>query len=285
MKICKLLLSAALLLPLFSCSSPIPAPTEVKVMSFNMRYDRPDEGDNNWIPRRERIVQLVMQQDPDLLGTQELLHHQYRYIDSMLTEYASVGVAREDGLEEGEYNALFFKRDRFTVLDSGTFWLSATPDVAGSQGWDGACKRIATWALLREEATGRELLAINTHLDHVGKKARRKGILLLSERIEQLREGRPVILTGDFNATPDSKPIQLLLAQGRLVHTRDVAESVEGPLWSFTDFGQIPEEERPLIDYIFTGGCRTIRYERLPDTVDGGLVSDHAPVFALVELN
>ena len=265
-----------------SCS---PTPTaEVGVMSFNMRYDRPDEGEINWSVRRGRIVKLIAQQSPDIIGAQELLHHQYKYMDSVLTDYCSVGVARDDGREEGEYNPLFFKHERFEMLDSGTFWLSETPDEPGTLGWDGACKRIATWAVLRERQSGIELLAVNTHLDHVGEIARHEGILLLSERIETLREGRAVVLTGDFNATPDSEPVGLLLAQGRLVHARDVADSVEGPGWSFSDFGRLPEEERTFIDYIFIGGCRAISHERLPDTVDGGLVSDHAPGYAVVQL-
>ena len=279
----KFLLAAAALL-FISCATRSTEPVELGVMSFNMRYDRPDEGDLNWSVRRVRIEKLIAQQSPDIIGAQELLHHQYRYMDSVLVDYSSVGVARDDGREEGEYNPLFFRRDRFTALDSGTFWLSETPDEPGTLGWDGACKRIATWALLKENASGEEFLAINTHLDHVGEVARREGILLLSERIGQLRGDRPVILTGDFNSTPDSEPITLLLAQGYLTHARDTAETVTGPEWSFSDFGRIPEAERTFIDYIFTGGCRVLSHERLTDTVDGGLVSDHAPVYARVQL-
>ena len=276
----KLLLAAAALLCI-SCSAPT---AEIGVMSFNMRYDRPDEGNLNWSVRRVRIEKLIAQQSPDIIGAQELLHHQYRYMDSVLVDYSSVGVARDDGREEGEYNPVFFRSDRFTALDSGTFWLSETPDEPGTLGWDGACKRIATWVLLKDKEDGKEFLAINTHLDHVGEVARREGILLLSERIGQLRGDRPVILTGDFNSTPDSEPITLLLAQGYLTHARDTAETVTGPEWSFSDFGRIPEAERTFIDYIFTGGCRVLSHERLTDTVDGGLVSDHAPVFARVQL-
>ena len=276
----KLLLAAAALLCI-SCSAPT---AEIGVMSFNMRYDRPDEGDLNWSVRRVRIEKLIAQQSPDIIGAQELLHHQYRYMDSVLVDYSSVGVARDDGREEGEYNPVFFRSDRFTALDSGTFWLSETPDEPGTLGWDGACKRIATWVLLKDNEDGKELLAINTHLDHVGEVARREGILLLSERIGQLRGERPVILTGDFNSTPDSEPITLLLAQGYLTHARDTAETVTGPEWSFSDFGRIPEAERTFIDYIFTGGCRVLSHERLTDTIDGGLVSDHAPVYAVIQL-
>lgn len=279
----KLLLAAAMLLGV-SCATPPEPPVELGVMSFNMRYDRPDEGDLNWSVRRDRIVKLIAQQSPDIIGAQELLHHQYKYMDSVLVGYSSVGVARDDGKEEGEYNPVFFRSDRFTALDSGTFWLSETPDEPGTLGWDGACKRIATWALFKENVSGKEFLAVNTHLDHVGEVARHEGIMLLSERIEQLRDGRPAILTGDFNSTPDSEPVTLLLSQGIFVHTRDAAGTVTGPEWSFSDFGQIPEAECTFIDYIFTCGFSVISHERMTDTVDGGLVSDHAPVFARVQL-
>ena len=255
---------------------------ELGVMTFNMRYDRPDEGDNNWLVRRHRIEQVAADRSPDIIGTQELLHHQYAYLCERLAGYGSVGVARDDGREEGEYNALFFKRSRFELMDSGTFWLSETPDTAGSLGWDGACKRIATWAVLKDRIDGSEYLAVNTHLDHVGEVARREGIRLLASRIETLSGGRPVILTGDFNSTPDSEPIKLLLADGKLSHTRDIAASAAGTEWSFTDFGKLPESERTLIDYVFTSGFDVSDYEVLPYIVDGGCVSDHAPVFVKI---
>lgn len=257
---------------------------ETAVMTFNMRYDRPDEGDNNWSVRRERICKVIAQHSPDIIGTQELLHHQFAYMSSVLTGYGAVGVARDDGDKEGEYNALFYKRNRYTLLDSGTFWLSETPDVAGSMGWDGACKRIATWAVLRDHCNGSEILAVNTHLDHVGKVARREGIRLLKERIAKLSEGRPVVLTGDFNSTPDSEPIRLLLSDGKLTHSRDKAEKVSGTKWSFNDFGKLPERKRTLIDYIFTSDCRVKSYEVLPYQFEGGCVSDHAPVLATIEI-
>lgn len=259
--------------------------SRIGVMTFNMRYDRPDEGDNNWSVRRSRIARLIAERRPDIIGSQELLHHQYMYMDSVLTDYESVGVARDDGRQEGEYNALFFLRSRFEAVGSGTFWLSENPDSAGSHGWDGACKRIATWAVLRERGTGTELLAVNTHLDHEGPVARREGARLLLRRIDMLRDGRPAVLTGDFNSSPDSEPIAILLADGVLSHSRDIAPGVGGPGWSFTDFHRMPECERQLIDYIFVAGLGVESYAVLPDTLDGGLMSDHAPVYAELTIN
>ena len=249
--------------------------TSLSVMTFNMRYDNPEDGQNNWRFRRERI---------DVLGTQELLSNQFDDLSGLLTGYQGVGVGRLDGAESGEYCAVFFRKDRFTLLDSGTFWLSETPEVVGSLGWDGACERIATWVVLRDR-DGRELFFIDTHLDHVGQVARDEGVSLLMKRIETLSGGRPVILTGDFNSEPGSSVVAHVQKHGVLRDAKAIAAQRSGTDWSFSDFGQIPEAERPLLDYIFVSGdIEAVRYEVLPDTFDGGYVSDHAPVMAVVKI-
>ena len=219
--------------------------TSLSVMTFNMRYDNPEDGQNNWRFRRERIAGVIKAQEVDVLGTQELLSNQ---------------------------------------LDSGTFWLSETPEVVGSLGWDGACERIATWVVLRDR-DGRELFFIDTHLDHVGQVARDEGVSLLMKRIETLSGGRPVILTGDFNSEPGSSVVAHVQKDGVLRDAKAIAAQRSGTDWSFSDFGQIPEAERPLLDYIFVSGdIEAVRYEVLPDTFDGGYVSDHAPVMAVVKI-
>lgn len=258
--------------------------TSLSVMTFNMRYDNPEDGQNNWRFRRERVAEVIKAQDVDVLGTQELLSNQFDDLSGLLTEYQGVGVGRLDGAESGEYCAVFFRKDRFTLLDSGTFWLSETPEVVGSLGWDGACERIATWVVLRDR-DGRELFFIDTHLDHVGQVARDEGVSLLMKRIETLSGGRPVILTGDFNSEPGSSVVAHVQKDGVLRDAKAIAAQRSGTDWSFSDFGQIPEAERPLLDYIFVSGdIEAVRYEVLPDTFDGGYVSDHAPVMAVVKI-
>ena len=254
--------------------------TSLSVMTFNMRYDNPEDGQNNWRFRRERVAGVIKAQEVDVLGTQELLSNQFNDLSGLLTGYQGVGVGRLDGVESGEYCAVFFRKDRFTLLDSGTFWLSETPEVVGSLGWDGACERIATWVVLRD----RELFFIDTHLDHVGQVARDEGVSLLMKRIETLSGGRPVILTGDFNSEPGSSVVAHVQKDGVLRDAKAIAAQRSGTDWSFSDFGQIPEAERPLLDYIFVSGdIEAVRYEVLPDTFDGGYVSDHAPVMAIVK--
>jgi len=258
--------------------------TSLSVMTFNMRYDNPEDGQNNWRFRRERIAGVIKAQEVDVLGTQELLSNQFNDLSGLLTGYQGVGVGRLDGAESGEYCAVFFRKDRFTLLDSGTFWLSETPEVVGSLGWDGACERIATWVVLRDR-DGRELFFIDTHLDHVGQVARDEGVSLLMKRIETLSGGRPVILTGDFNSEPGSSVVAHVQKDGGLRDAKAIAAQRSGTDWSFSDFGQIPEAERPLLDYIFVSGdIEAVRYEVLPDTFDGGYVSDHAPVMAVVKI-
>lgn len=258
--------------------------TSLSVMTFNMRYDNPEDGQNNWRFRRGRIAGVIKAQEVDVLGTQELLSNQFNDLSGLLTGYQGVGVGRLDGAESGEYCAVFFRKDRFTLLDSGTFWLSETPEVVGSLGWDGACERIATWVVLRDR-DGRELFFIDTHLDHVGQVARDEGVSLLMKRIETLSGGRPVILTGDFNSEPGSSEVAHVQKDGVLRDAKAIAAQRSGTDWSFSDFGQIPEAERPLLDYIFVSGdVEALRYEVLPDTFDGGYVSDHAPVMAVVKI-
>ena len=258
--------------------------TSLSVMTFNMRYDNPEDGQNNWRFRRERIAGVIKAQEVDVLGTQELLSNQFNDLSGLLTGYQGVGVGRLDGAESGEYCAVFFRKDRFTLLDSGTFWLSETPEVVGSLGWDGACERIATWVVLRDR-DGRELFFIDTHLDHVGQVARDEGVSLLMKRIETLSGGRPVILTGDFNSEPGSSVVANVQKGGVLRDAKAIAAQRSGTDWSFSDFGQIPEAERPLLDYIFVSGdIEAVRYEVLPDIFDGGYVSDHAPVMAVVKI-
>lgn len=190
--------------------------TTLSVMTFNMRYDNPEDGADNWRFRRGRVAEVIASHGVDVFGTQELLANQLGDLKRLLPGYAAVGVGREDGAEAGEFSAVFYRRDRFTPLESGTFWLSETPDVAGSKGWDGACERVATWVVLHD--------------------------------------------------------------------VKQVAARKSGTEWSFSDFGQIPEAERPLLDYIFVSdGIAADLYEVLPDTLGGGYVSDHAPVMAIVK--
>ncbi len=281
-----------LLLPFLAAScgqvkKQVAASEPVNVMSFNIRYDNPEDSMNNWKFRKERVANAVRFYDVDIVGMQEVLRNQLEDLRQRLPEYGVVGVGREDGKEKGEYSALWYRKSRFTLLDSGNFWLSETPEVAGSKGWDGACERIASWAKLKDAVSGKEYLALNTHLDHVGVVARREGVNLILEKVNELGSELPVIVTGDFNSEPESDVIKNITDPNNPKHltdTRLASPVVYGPSWTFHDFDKLPYDKRPLIDYVFVrNGLSVLRYGVLAETENESLLSDHAPVLVTVE--
>ena len=157
----KLFYFLAVIVLLTSCNSK---PVDLNVMSFNIRYDNPDDSLNNWQYRKDVAAKTIKNQNADIVGTQEVLVNQLNDLKSRLPEYNAIGVGREDGIEKGEYSAILYKKDRFKEIKSGYFWLSETPEVAGSKGWDGACERIATWAILEDISSKKQLFFINTRI-------------------------------------------------------------------------------------------------------------------------
>lgn len=257
---------------------------QVNVMSFNIRNDNAGDGENQWKYRKDIAADVIKFHDADLIGAQEVLHHQLTDLLERLPGYASVGVGRQDGKEKGEYSPVLYKKDRFSVVKNGDFWLSEDMNAVGEKGWDAACERIASWAILKEKATGKEFFILNTHLDHVGKVARHEGAALVLEQSKQLSNGLPIIVTGDFNATPDDDPIQVLTNKNdarHLIHTRDLSPMKYGPEWTFHNYGRIPFEKREWIDYIFVkGDFKVLRNGVLTETYNHLYPSDHCPIMA-----
>ncbi len=163
---------------------------ELKVMSFNVRLSPNDDfdGENSWINRRSSVLKMINDLSPDVFGVQEAIYHQAKFMEDSLTQYVKYGVDREGGLEKGEAesNAIFFKRDRFDLLEKGTFWLSETPDIP-SKGWDAACFRVVTWVRLKDKySRGKELFFFNTHFDHKGEVARGESGKLLVRKVMEI---------------------------------------------------------------------------------------------------
>lgn len=268
------------LLFLFSCGNKS---MELNVMSFNIRMNTTADGDNQWPNRKDVAAEVVKTNQVDLLGTQEVLPVQLNDLKQRLPEYNAIGVGREDGKEKGEFCAIFYKKDRFEEEKSGNFWLSETPEIAGSKGWDAACERVATWVVLKEKSSGRKIFYINTHLDHMGQTARREGVKLLLARTRELAGDLPVIITGDFNATPDTEVIKLITEQSEFINSRTIAAAVSGNAGTFHNFGKIPVERRNFIDYIFVSKNIDVEsFTVLPDELNGILTSDHNPVMAKI---
>lgn len=281
----KLFYFLAVILLLTSCNSK---PVDLNVMSFNIRYDNPDDSLNNWQYRKDFAAKTIKNQNADIVGTQEVLVNQLNDLKSRLPEYNAIGVGREDGIEKGEYSAILYKKDRFKEIKSGYFWLSETPEVAGSKGWDGACERIATWAILEDISSKKQLFFINTHLDHVGKIARQEGVTLLLSRANALANGLPIIMTGDFNATPESDVIKHVTdvnSPEHLIHSKDIAVEKSGTDWTFHGFGKVLMERREFIDYVFVSkGIKVAKHSVLPEKLDDIFISDHSVVVAQIEI-
>ena len=260
---------------------------DLKVMTFNIRYDNPDDNLNNWKYRKEAVTKLIRAENIDILGAQEVLANQLKDITERLPEYNSIGVGREDGIAKGEFSPIFYKKNRFTVIKSGYFWLSETPETA-SKGWDAACERIATWAQLKDKSTGKIIFVLNTHLDHVGTLARQKSVELLKKNTALLSEGLPQIIMGDFNADPESTVIkQMLLATDsvELFNSKAVAKKVYGSAWTFNGFGTIAINDRQIIDYIFVNKAVSVREHSIaPEIANDKFLSDHSAVFIKVSI-
>ena len=259
----------------------------INVMSFNIRYDNPKDGKQNWHHRKANVVRMINFYDLDIIGMQEVLVHQLNYLKENLNQYNSVGVGRKDGKEKGEFAPVFYRKDRYEELKSGTFWLSETPDKV-SKGWDAALERIASWVVLKDKYTGKEFIFINTHFDHRGKKARVESSKLLKRKVKELSGNLPMILTGDFNLVPESEGIQILLkADGKntVVNSSDVSRYNYGPDWTTCGFDNRPFEERKVIDYVFLKNVSTVhRYAVIAEMLNDLFLSDHCPVFVQLEL-
>jgi endonuclease/exonuclease/phosphatase family metal-dependent hydrolase len=251
-------------------------------LTYNIRYDTPNDSADAWPERRDFLAGQLRFHKPDVFGIQEGLRRQVEYLQQELPDYKHVGVGRDDGREAGEYSALFYRADRFRALESGTFWLSETPDKV-SKGWDAALPRICTWALLEDSAAGSRMWVFNTHFDHIGKAARKASAALILQKIsEKNTTGDPVVLMGDFNAEPEEEPIAVL--QTTLNEARDASrEPPFGPEGTFNGF-KFREPVNRRIDYIFVSpGQHVLQYAVLSDSRNCHYPSDHLPVLVRVE--
>lgn len=247
-----------------------------RLATFNIRtpIDKPP---NAWTCRVDRVRALIKLHRFDLMGLQEATEKQ---IDDLLTEgWAYVGVGRDDGKRGGEASCIFYKKARFEVLDSGTFWLSETPEVPGSKSWDTACTRICTWARMTDRKTGKAFVYFNTHLDHVSPTAKENGMALILKRIKAIDKAIPVLLTGDMNSGPDSKPIAF--AKAVLKDAKAISRTPHtGPFGTSNSFN-FKKEKTSRIDYIFVStGVSVLTHATLDDSENSLYPSDHFPVVA-----
>lgn len=262
------------------CGAAIQAQQTITAITYNIRYDNPGDGEDAWPKRREMLAAQLRFYRPDIFGIQEGLERQVTYLSEQLPAYQRVGAGRDDGKTAGEYSALYFRSDRFGLLESGTFWLSPTPDTV-SKGWDAALPRVCTWAHLHDSISGKNIWAFNTHFDHIGKVARAESARLIAAQIAKKNTGNePVIVMGDLNAEPEEEPIQVL--KNNFSESFAVSKIPPfGPTGTFNGF-KFHEPVVRRIDYIFTSKNHwTVEQTAvLSDAQNCHYPSDHLPVLA-----
>ena len=254
----------------------------LRLASYNIRTPC-DKAPNDWASRQPRLLALLNRHDIAIAGLQEAMKMQ---IDGILSEgsWDYTGVAREDGVEKGEYSCIIYRKDRFICHGSKTFWLSETPEVAGSRSWETACTRICTWATFTDKKTGLEFTHFNTHLDHRSKLAQINGVKLIFQKMQEISPKGPVVLTGDFNVLPEDEVIAH--AEKFMRNSTKITETpLVGPTYTFTGYrimkdGVEPPHKGP-IDYIFVNNEFHVRNLFVFDDMENDLYpSDHFPLVA-----
>ncbi len=261
-------------------------PLAVRVLSFNIRYiNSGDTAERTWLARRDQVGQVIREDKADVIGLQEAFRSMLDDIAMRVPGYEQIGIGREDGKTTGEYAAILVRKDRFDVVESGTFWLSDTPDVPNSMTWKNRVTRICTWGKLQERATRRVLYFYNTHLDHESQEAREKGVDQILAHHAAREPQAPVIITGDFNAGEDNPAVaKIKNSPRRMVDTWRELNVAVPPTGSGTMSLFTGRLDTAKIDYVFVpAGTRIIDAEIIRRNRDGVYPSDHYPVRASVE--
>lgn len=257
---------------------------QMNVVSYNIRYNTPNDGVNAWPNRIEMVTGLLKFHEADIFGLQEALHGQITDIAVRMPEFKWFGTGRDDGKQGGEYSPIFYDTRKFELLANGQFWLSETPDLP-SKAWDAALPRVCAWGKFKAKENGREFYVFNTHFDHIGDTARARSAILIQDKIAALTAGEklPVILTGDFNLTPETLPIVLM--KKKMLDAYDITQLPPyGPVGTFSSF----RRDHPLdkrIDYVFVNDMVTVhKYGALTDQWDNRYPSDHLPILVNLSL-
>lgn len=255
----------------------------LKMMTYNIRLDVASDGENAWPNRKDFFTSQIQFYSPDIFGVQEATPNQVIDIASVLSDYTKFGIGREEG-GTGEACTIYYKKDRFKVLESNTFWLSETPNLV-SRGWDAACNRVCTYGLFKDLKTKQTFWVFNIHLDHIGEEARIKGVQLVLSKMKELNTKKyPAFLMGDFNSEPNTPQISEI--KKVMDDTRDISqEKPFGPAGTFNNFNH-NQAVTLLIDYIFISKNSKLKIKKhavLSDSKDLKYPSDHLPV--LIEID
>lgn len=257
----------------------------LRVMSYNIRYNNPGDGEHAWPHRASRVASTILFNNADLIGVQEALKGQMDTLSTLLPGYQWIGVGRDDGKEAGEFSAIFYRTDRLEVIDSGTFWLSKNPSVPGSKDWDAALTRIATWGHFKDIQADTSIYHFNTHFDHRGEEAREKSAELIAQRATRTADKYPLVVTGDFNFTESASGYSALTS--KLTDTfYATKEPRHGPDHTIYGGFEVTHEPGRRIDYIFTNEhLDVLQYANLSDNWNGAYSSDHLAVIVTIQIN
>ncbi len=249
--------------------------TDLRVMSFNIRCL--GVGSDTWQDRIGIVSETMLTSGADSIGIQEGTPEWMATLkDTVSEKYAFVGQGR-DGLDKGEYSAIFYLKDKYNVVDSGTFWLSETPDEM-SKGWDASMNRICTWAILENKETGDKYVHMNSHFDHIGTSARKNSAKLITERAKAFGD-LPVIFTADMNIREGTDAYETMISAGVFKDSKYEAQDTMDYL-TYHDT-KPKNHEGDVIDYVMSNSKLTAtQYRVVTEGVDGRYVSDHFPVYA-----
>lgn len=247
---------------------------KITVMSSNVRtYSPTDYFKKSWFYRAGLVRENLQEYLPDIVGFQEVTWLHYGYLQKVLDGYDSVITYRDESfMSEG--CPIFYRSDRFELIDKGSFWLSETPEKM-SKDWGAACYRVCSYVILKEISSGEELVVFNTHLDHVSDEARVKGISVVLDKIKEFG-GKPSILMGDLNAKPNSVTYQSTVES--FLDAQVVAkETMDGA--TYQNWGKKLDNQR--IDYFMVSktGIEVNKYAIVQNTYEGIYPSDHFPIF------
>jgi len=291
MRLITIFLTIITALCLYSCPNGIPVEQKIRLMTFNIRLDVASDSLNAWPYRKDKVAGMILFHRADLIGVQEALPGQVDELARRLPDFDWYGLGRDDGKKAGEFMAVFYRKERFSPLEKSTFWLSETPDQPGL-GWDAACNRTVTQIHFTDKLTQKEFYLFNTHFDHMGETARLESARLLRREVNQITNEMPVIVCGDFNATPETGIYKILTAdQGpetvRLFDSEFISLLPHhGPHGTFTgfDLGCL-NKPIPQIDFIFVNEkIKVLSHGTLSDNIDGFFPSDHFPVLAELQI-
>lgn len=259
-------------------------------MTFNIRVGLPFlDGANCWNNRKQIVVDTIAKNGADCFGLQEGLNLQVKQIQQALPQYAAYAIGRNNGKQGGETCAIFYRKDRFDLMESGTFWFSGTPDRPGSKNWGNLFPRICSWVRLFDKTNGAAFYVYNLHLDNWSQNSRRKSVQLLADRIAGRKTSDPFIVMGDFNMELDNPAMKYLLKDGYQTPYPKMTDSLLSVHPSQINIGTRHDfagrTTGPQIDHIpISENAEALEVNIDRYAFDGRYPSDHFPVIAVVRL-